>query len=127
VPNPQELARWLDDVVKVSLKPVPALEVHLIRTAVGEDVVVANVPPVVRLVGLRRRGRDLYEFPIRTVDRHFLTLTEIEARMQDRDRAYRLQLNQMKQSERVGLDADEGKTGCRQYFLLRVPATSRAE
>lgn len=106
VPNPQEFARWLDDVVKVFLEPVPALEVHVIRTATGEDVVVANVPPLVRLVGLRRRGRDAYEFPIRTVDsRRFLTLTEIEARMQDRDRAHRLQLNQIKQSERVGLDA----------------------
>lgn len=104
VRDPQELVRWLDEVVKSHLEPVPALEARVIRVPTGEEVVVANVPPVLRLVGLR--PQDAYEFPIRTVDsRRFLTLTEIEARMQDKERAHRLRLEQIGPDDQVVLDA----------------------
>jgi hypothetical protein len=94
VPDPQGLLRWIDDIVKEKLEPAPTIEPYVVRGPTGEDVLVINVPPALRLVGLR--SGTAYKFPVRTVDsRRYLTLAEIEVRMQDQDRAHRLRLEQI--------------------------------
>lgn len=104
VPNAQELVRWIDEVVKEKLEPRPAIDPYVLRASSGEEVVAVNIPPSLRLIGLR--SDDWYVFPVRTVDsRRSLTLAEIEARMQDRDRVHRLRLQQIGPDTQVGLDA----------------------
>jgi hypothetical protein len=104
VPDPDDTIRRLDEVLKGRLEPVPAIEPVTLRTATGEDVVVVNVPPSLRLVALRFND-DRYQFPIRAVDsKRYMTLGEIEARMQDQTRVHRLRLEQIGRQELVGLD-----------------------
>jgi len=104
VPEPESVVRWVDDVLKAKLEPVPTIEPVTLRTATGEDVVVINVPPSLRLVALRFDHN--YQFPIRAVDsKRYMTLAEVEARMQDQTRVHRLRLEQIGSEELVGLDA----------------------
>lgn len=104
VPDPQERVRWIDDVLKEKLEPRPAIDPHVLQTSSGEDIIVVNISPSLRLIGLR--SDDWYAFPVRTVDsRRYLTLAEVEARMQDRDRVHRLRLRQIPPHALVGLDA----------------------
>lgn len=120
VPDPQGLVRWMDEIVKGNLEPVPAIEPHVVRAPSGEEVVVINIPPALRLVGLR--SKDAYEFPVRAADsRRYLTLAEIEAHMQDRDRVHRLRLEQIGPDEPVGLDAMvDRELGHNDWRVVRV-------
>ena len=104
VPDAQETIRWIDEVVKANLEPTPALEPHVITAATGQQVVAVNIPPSLRLVA--HRVNNTFEFPVRRVDsRGFMTLGEVEARMQDQTRVHRLRLQQIDSDEPVGLDA----------------------
>lgn len=103
VPDPQERVRWIDEILKEKLEPRPAMDPYVLRTRDGEDVIAVNIPPSLRLIGLR--DDDWYRFPVRTVDsKRYLTLAEVEARMQDRDRVHRLRLAEIKSEETVTLD-----------------------
>ncbi len=93
VPDPHGTARWIDEIVKEQLEPVPAIEPHVI-TLDGRPLLVVNVPPIPVLVG--RRTGEGYEFPIRAADsRRYLTLSEVEARMHDSGRRLRLRIQQI--------------------------------
>src|SRR5262245_63070330 len=84
VPNAHDVVRWIDEVLKEKLEPMPAIEPYVLHASGGEEIVSINVLPSIRLIGLR--SDDWYRFPVRTVDsRRYLTIAEIEARMQDRD------------------------------------------
>ena len=104
VPDAQDMVRWFDEVLKEKLEPRPAIEPHVVRAAGGEEVIAINIPPSLRLIGLR--SDDWYAFPVRTTDsRRYLTLAEVEARMQDRDRVHRLRLLEIGGDIPIGLDA----------------------
>src|SRR6266446_2256544 len=61
VPRPDELLRWVDDVLKGHLEPVPPIDPHILNGPVGEAVVVMNIPPSLALVA--RKAGEGYEFP----------------------------------------------------------------
>ena len=104
VPDPQQTIRWIDEVVKANLEPTPAVEPYVITATTGQRVVAINIPPSLRLVA--HRVNNALEFPVRRVDsRGFMTLGEVEARMQDQTRVHRLRLEQIGADAPVGLDA----------------------
>lgn len=106
--------------MKEKLDPVPAIEPYAVRARGGEEIVVLNVPPALTLVG-RRRG-DAYEFPLRTTDsRRYMRLTEVAARMQNRDRIHRLRLAEIGNEDPVGLDAKvDRELGHDEWRVVRV-------
>jgi hypothetical protein len=104
VPDPDAVVRWIDDVLKDNLVPVPPVEPHVVRLTDGPRIIVINVPPSPRLIA--RRSRDAYEFPVRAGDsKRYMTLMEVEARMQNNERLSRLRLEQIRNLDRVTLDA----------------------
>jgi hypothetical protein len=103
VPNPDDFIHWADDVVKGHLAPVPSIEPHVLQVPSDETVVALNVPPSLPLIA-RRQG-DGFEFPIRAGDsRRYMTLIEVEARMQNDERLARLRLEQIGEGDSVTLD-----------------------
>jgi hypothetical protein len=120
VPDPQGFVRWIDEIVKEHTEPAPAIEPYVVSPSSGEELVAVNVPPALRLVGLR--SKDAYEFPLRTADsRRYLRLSEIEARMQDQDRVHRLRLEQIAPDDAVALDATvERELGHNDWRVVRV-------
>lgn len=104
VPGPENLVRWIGDVLDGHLEPVPPIDPRIITVPRGARVVAVNVPPSAALIA-RKTGKG-YEFPIRAGDgKRYMTLMEVEARMQNRERLARLRLEQIKPEDRVWLDA----------------------
>jgi hypothetical protein len=112
VPNPDEHVRWIDDLVKGNLEPVPGIEPVVIMLSTGTVLVALNVPPAQTLIG--HRIGEAYEFPVRAAaSRRYLRVAEMEARMQARERLQRLRLERIAPNDTVGIDA-----------MLRTPELS---
>jgi hypothetical protein len=120
VAKPQQFVERLDQIVKAKIEPTPSVEPYVLPGPTGEELVVVNVPPMIRLVGLRVNGS--YEFPIRAASsKRYLTLAEIEARMQDRDRMHRLRLEAIGPDDAVGLDGPMDRDlGHNDWRVVRV-------
>ena len=104
VANPDDYIHWVNDVVNGHLTPAPVVEAHTVQVPSGETVVVLNVPPSLALIA-RRQG-DGFEFPIRAGDsRRYMTLMEVEARMQNKERAMKLRIEAIPATAPIGLDA----------------------
>ncbi len=104
VPAPDDLIRWIGDVLNGQLEPVPVIEPHAIMIAVGTRVLALSVPPSLALIA--RKTGEGYEFPIRAGDgKRYMTLMEVEARMGSRDREMKLLIEQIQQEDLVTLDA----------------------
>ena len=94
----------MHDVVNGQLTPGPIVEPTTLQTPNGETVVIVNVPPSLVLVA-RRQGEG-FEFPIRGGDsRRYMTLMEVEARLQNKERAMMLRIQQIPQGAKLRLDA----------------------
>lgn len=120
VPEPEELPRWIGDVINRQLEPVPPIEPHVIAVPGGTRVVVVNVPPSPVLIG--RKTGEGYEFPIRAGDgKRYMTLMEVEARMRNNERLARLRLEQIRPDrDLVILDAPTRGTSDRGWNVTRV-------
>jgi hypothetical protein len=104
VPGPDEYIRWVDEIVKGHLTPVPVVEPVIIQIPGAEMVLILNVPPSPALIA--RRQNDGFEFPIRAADsRRYMTLLEVEARMNARERLTRLRIEQFGHNDQIALDA----------------------
>jgi len=104
VPNPDDFIRWMHDVVNGQLTPGPVVEPTALQTPSGETAVIVNIPPSLVLVA-RRQGEG-FEFPIRAGDsRRYMTLMEVEDRMQNKERAMKLRIGAIPSDAPVGLDA----------------------
>jgi Putative DNA-binding domain len=119
VPNPDDYIHWVDDVVKGWLTPVPTVEPHTLQVPGGQTVIALNIPPSLALIG-RRQGEG-FEFPIRAGDsRRFMTLMEVEARMQNKERAMRLRIEKIPQDATIGLDARVQGTNHHDWRVVAV-------
>jgi len=104
VRDPDDFIRWTHDVVNGQLAPAPIVEPRTLQAPSGEVVVVINVPP--SLVLIARRQADGLEFPIRSGDsRRYMTLMEVEARLQNKERAMKLRLHQIPTEAKLRFDA----------------------
>lgn len=104
VGDPDELARWINDVVKGQLEPVPPVELRTVIASSSARLVVVNVPPSPVLIA--RKAGEGYEFPIREGDsKRYMTLMEVEARMENQERLAKLRLERIGRGEKVVLDA----------------------
>src|SRR5438093_97243 len=73
VPNPQQFVERFDQIIKARIEPTPSIEPYVLRAPSGEELVVVNVPPMLRLVGLRVNNS--YEFPMRAASsKRYMTL-----------------------------------------------------
>jgi hypothetical protein len=104
VPEPAGLLLWIDSVLNEQLEPVPPVEAHVVAVESNVSVLTLNIPPTAVLVA--RRNAKSYEFPIRAGDsKRYMTLIEIEARMQNTERLAKLRLEKIARHELVLLDA----------------------
>lgn len=119
VGDPDELVRWIDDVVKGQLEPVPPVELRTVAASSGARLVVVNVPPSPVLIA--RKAGEGYEFPIRAGDsKRYMTLMEVEARMENRERLARLRLERIGRGEKVVLDAQVSGIDHREWEVTGV-------
>jgi hypothetical protein len=121
VPAPEDLNRWIADVLNGQLEPVPPIEPHTITVTAGTRVLAVNVPPSLPLIA--RRTGEGYEFPIRAGDgKRYMTLMEVEARMGNRERLMKLRLQEIRQVDLVTLDAHipAGGVDAREWRIEKV-------
>lgn len=119
MPAPDELIRWIDEVLKGQLEPVPPVELTTVPHPGGARVVVVNVPPSPVLIA-RKSGQG-YEFPIRAGDsKRYMTLLEVEARMQNLERLARLRLEQIRLIDPVVVDAKLQGVDARDWRITEV-------
>ena len=113
-----ELQR-IDDIVKAHLTPVPPIEPHILPHQSGAALLIVNVPPSPALIA--RRATDQYEFPVRAgVSKRYMTLIEIEARMQNHERLMKLRLEVVQSRHSIFLDAKIGGTDPQGWSLERL-------
>jgi Schlafen, AlbA_2 len=95
----------IERLVGSNLTPVPTIEPVVLEVAVGLRIIVVNVPPSLPLVARHDRQRE-FEFLVRGHEsKRWMTLSEVDARMQNNERAMRLRLGRIPAGAKVGLDA----------------------
>jgi hypothetical protein len=105
IPDPPKVISRIEGIVKGHLTPVPVIEPESFEVARGVHIVVVNVPPSLALVA-RHDRHESYEFVIRGYEsKRFMTLLEVEAQMENKERAMRLRLERIPPDAPVGLDA----------------------
>jgi schlafen family protein len=105
LPDPPKLIARLDNIVKGNLTPVPVIEPHIFKMTAEATIVAVNVPPSLTLVA-RHEKHERYEFVIRAGEsKRYMTLLEVEARMQDHERRMRLRLERIPADAPVRMDA----------------------
>jgi hypothetical protein len=105
VPDPPKVIARIEAIVTGHLIPVPVIEPHALEVSPGSYIVAVNVPPSVVLIALHDQQRQ-FEFVSRGHEsKRWMTLIEVEARMQNQERAMRLRLAGIPATSPVGLDA----------------------
>jgi predicted HTH transcriptional regulator len=105
VSDPPNVITRIDDIVKAYLTPVPTIEPHALELPSGIQLVIVNVPPSMGIVAIHEK-HERFEFLIRSHEsKRYMTLMEVEARMENKERAMRLRIERIPADERVGLDA----------------------
>lgn len=105
VPEPSKVIQRIEDIVKGNLTPVPVIEPHAIEISPGFQIVAVNVPPSLALIA-RHEKHERFEFLIRGHEsKRYMTLMEVEARLQNKERAMRLRIGAIPSNASVGLDA----------------------
>jgi hypothetical protein len=99
-----DIPEWIDSVLKEHLEPVPPIGVQLIDARDGKRLFAVNIPPALRLIA-RKAGKG-YEFPIRAENtKRYMTLIEVEARMDNYERSATLRMMRIDRNDAVILDA----------------------
>jgi hypothetical protein len=105
VPDPPKVIARIEGIVKGHLTPVPVIEPHAIELAPGLQIVVVNVPPSLVLIA-RHEKYERFEFLIRGHEsKRHMTLMEVEARLQNKERAMQLRIQQIPEGAKLRLDA----------------------
>jgi hypothetical protein len=111
--------QWIDDIVKGRLTPVPPIEPHVLAHGSVGALLIINVPASPVLIA--RRAADQYEFPVRAgASKRYMTLVEVEARMQNRERLVKLRLEEVRPEQHILLDANVGGTDPAGWTLERL-------
>jgi Schlafen, AlbA_2 len=110
----------IEDIVKAHLTPVPIIEPHAIEITSGLRIVAVNVPPSLVLIA-RHEKHERFEFLIRGHEsKRRMTLMEVEARLQNRERAMKLRLDVIPHDAPVGLDAFVREIGHNDWRVVGV-------
>jgi len=105
VPDPPKVIERIEGIVKGHLTPVPVIEPHEIEIRPGLQIVAVNVPPSLALIA-RHEKYERFEFLIRGhQSKRYMTLMEVEARLQNKERAMKLRIQRIPPDEMVALDA----------------------
>ena len=105
VPDPPNVIERIEGIVRGHLTPVPVIEPQAIQVSPGLQIVAVNVPPSLALIA-RHEKYERFEFLIRGHEsKRCMTLMEVEARLQNRERAMKLRFQQIPKEAKLRLDA----------------------
>jgi hypothetical protein len=120
VPDPSRVIERIEGIIKGHLTPVPVIEPHAIEVSPGLQIVAVNVPPSLVLIA-RHEKYERFEFLIRGHEsKRHMTLMEVEARLQNKERAMRLRIENIPREAHVALDARVQGTGHNEWRVAAV-------
>jgi hypothetical protein len=120
VPDAPKVIARIEGIVKGHLTPVPVIEPHAIEIAPGLQIVAVNVPPSLALIA-RHEKYERFEFIIRGHEsKRRMTLMEVEARLQNKERAMRLRIEGIPKEAHIALDARVQGTGHDEWRVTAV-------